>query len=272
MNQALIGCGIVALVLLGLAGVVFLSKWAVEAHDRRNRRRAESLSSLAARWNGELRTGYFAADHRLSLNVDGIPGEVTFKGGENDEKAWTRLQFNCPTPRRLRVAPEGFSKQLSRLFGGGDLTLGDTPFDEAFWVESSDEAWAREVLDASLRARLRRLRENYYGFGGGGLTLDVGPAGVCLRLPAILLDDPPALGSLIELGVEALHRVRGGAAAGVEFAAVEIRGGSVCPVCGHAVDGGRMCPACRTPHHEDCWKYWGGCAVFACEGRPQKAA
>ena len=41
-----------------------------------------------------------------------------------------------------------------------------------------------------------------------------------------------------------------------------------CPVCGHDVAMERTkCTACRTPHHEDCWQYSGGCAIFGCSGR-----
>jgi hypothetical protein len=42
-----------------------------------------------------------------------------------------------------------------------------------------------------------------------------------------------------------------------------------CPVCGRQV--GRpiaACPSCRTAHHVDCWEYNGGCAIYACAGRP----
>lgn len=39
----------------------------------------------------------------------------------------------------------------------------------------------------------------------------------------------------------------------------------VCPVCG-AMMGPPVadCPGCHTPHHEDCWRYNGGCAIYGC--------
>ena len=41
---------------------------------------------------------------------------------------------------------------------------------------------------------------------------------------------------------------------------------TVCTVCGCKILEGpvRSCPRCETPHHEDCWTYNGGCAVYAC--------
>lgn len=45
-----------------------------------------------------------------------------------------------------------------------------------------------------------------------------------------------------------------------------------CPVCGDPVaDGPTLCPECDTPHHDDCWAYNGGCAIYGCpEGRRQR--
>ncbi len=40
-----------------------------------------------------------------------------------------------------------------------------------------------------------------------------------------------------------------------------------CPVCFTPLDARvKPCWRCRTPHHADCWAYFGGCAIFACEG------
>lgn len=41
-----------------------------------------------------------------------------------------------------------------------------------------------------------------------------------------------------------------------------------CPVCQTRVRQGEMyviCPGCGTPHHEDCWEYNTGCAVYGCK-------
>jgi hypothetical protein len=39
-----------------------------------------------------------------------------------------------------------------------------------------------------------------------------------------------------------------------------------CPVCAQSVRGEAVqCPSCRVPMHGDCWKYQGGCGIYACE-------
>lgn len=42
-------------------------------------------------------------------------------------------------------------------------------------------------------------------------------------------------------------------------------GGGRCPVCSTSIsEGGVRCSRCDVPHHEDCWDYSGGCAVYGC--------
>lgn len=47
-----------------------------------------------------------------------------------------------------------------------------------------------------------------------------------------------------------------------------------CPVCGedleaeaNSAEGLAFCSRCRTPHHESCWSYGGGCAAYGCGSR-----
>lgn len=39
-------------------------------------------------------------------------------------------------------------------------------------------------------------------------------------------------------------------------------------MCGTALGttGFVTCELCATPHHQDCWEYWGRCAIYACTG------
>jgi hypothetical protein len=36
------------------------------------------------------------------------------------------------------------------------------------------------------------------------------------------------------------------------------------PVCSEVLVTMVVCNRCRTPHHEDCWTYYGGCSVYGC--------
>lgn len=42
-----------------------------------------------------------------------------------------------------------------------------------------------------------------------------------------------------------------------------------CQVCGIAIEAGAVtrCSRCGAPHHTDCWRYNGGCAIYGCKKR-----
>lgn len=228
---------------------------------------ADLLTSLAGRWGGRVDRGAILSNPRLEFRVDGVDGEVVLQAGGSRNSSWTRVRFNWPSPKRLRVAPEGFAAIFRHAFGASDIRLGDLGFDDEFWIEASDPAWAKEVLAPELRRGMRNLRNSgsWLSRGPSTVSLDVGSAGLALGVGRIL-DGRAALESFIELAIAALRAARGGES-GVVLATVELKGGSECPVCGNGVEKGVTCPACGTPHHEDCWKYVGNCAIFACPGR-----
>src|SRR5688572_14606011 len=120
-------CGV--LVFIGLiVGVIAFGIW--RSHVV-NRGRAANLKSLGDRWSGELIGGGLWTWARLRFHVDGVLGEVDYREGGRSSM-WTRVRFQWASPRRLRVSPQGFSKWLRSLVGGGDIEVGDPVFDRKF--------------------------------------------------------------------------------------------------------------------------------------------
>jgi hypothetical protein len=260
------GCAVIGFIFF----IVVASFFGFWYSGVRGQSRMDLFTSLAGRWNGRVDPGDIFNEPRLEILVDGIPGEITFDTGGRRRSAWTKTHLNWISQRRLRVTPEGFSAWLRRTVGGADIEVGDSEFDGSFWIEASDAGWARDCLDRDIRKGLLGLRDTGTWFGQSDVTLDIGPAGLTLRISRSLVDDRGALEPFIELAILILQSAREiGTGAGIVLAAVESQGGSECPVCGTAVDKGTNCPQCGTPHHDDCWKYSGGCAIFGCAGRPR---
>lgn len=46
-----------------------------------------------------------------------------------------------------------------------------------------------------------------------------------------------------------------------------------CRVCGDALSQGNVmrCGNCETPHHNECYAYAGGCAMYGCSEMPKEA-
>jgi hypothetical protein len=238
-----------------------------------SQQRTGNLEALGERWHGRVIPATFLSQPRLEIRVDAIPGEVSFYTGSKNQRAWTKVHFDWKSRQRLRITPEGFTSWMRSVFGGTDVTVGDPGFDATYWIESSDERWAQEVLTPNVRRAMLGLRGGGSWFGSTVVTVDLGPAGLVLKVDRLLVDDPAALERFVEMAILVLTEARGaGESAGIVVAAVEIKAGSECPVCGHAVTSDkRECPQCRTPHHGDCWTYSGGCAIFGCAGRKAAA-
>jgi len=239
--------------------------------EYRRRTWMNTLSSVATRWDSRVRGGVFLTDPAFDIHPEGVRGRVECHSGRSP---WTRVRLEWRSSRRLRVMPEGLSSSLRRLLGSGDVEIGDAMFDRVYWVEASDAAWAREVLDGEVRRRMGRLATYRSWAGLNRITVDVGPEGITVRISRMLAGDSGRLDEMIQLAIEILKKARGAErVAGVVLAAVETTAGSTCPVCGHRVEAAaRNCPKCATPHHADCWKYFGGCAIYGCEARARRPA
>ena len=47
---------------------------------------------------------------------------------------------------------------------------------------------------------------------------------------------------------------------------------AICQICGYPMnDEAVVCQTCETPHHKECWEYYGGCSTYGCEGRPESS-
>jgi hypothetical protein len=261
------GCGVGVLVVL-VIGVGFLVSHA------QKKSRADVMAGLASKWNGEAHPGDLFTNPSLRVRIDNVDGEVTFREGGKNRSPWTHVHFDWPCPQRLRVTPEGIGSMFKSMAGSSEIKVGDVAFDALCWIETSDRAWACEVLASDVRQAILRLNDETPWYRSGSFTLDLGSAGIRFRVSRLLADDAAALERFVDAAILILKRARsGGADSGVIFAAVEAKSDSECPVCGHSVATSKKdCPECRTPHHLDCWSYSAGCAIFGCPARSKKAA
>jgi hypothetical protein len=232
----------------------------------RSSERKLAVGELARAYGGRLNEGWFAAPG-FSFMIDGVDAEFssTADGRGNGR---TRVKFRTPVEGRLELRREGI---LAHLFGSGDLKLGDEAFDRAWQVYGAPERWVHGVLDPDLRARIERLALRGSGiFHPAGLSIDAGSDGVEIAVTRPLIDEPADLRGFLTDAVAIFRRLRGlvETPAGIAFLGetkVEVDGR--CPLCEHALGADvRFCAACATPHHADCWDYFGGCTTYACGG------
>lgn len=149
--------------------------------------------------------------------------------------------------------------------GMPELKLGDSSFDGSYLVRADDEAHARSVLTGEVRRALAQMRS----LGRGGrVRFDLHPQKAVFQKEE-QVEEAGLLGELVGIAVEAATNLKESLTtqAGMEFYddAPKRVLKAQCPICGVPIEAAKVaCRRCGTPHHEECWKYFGACSMFAC--------
>jgi len=235
----------------------------------KDRERRKNLEAVASRFQGNIIPSFWSGD-RVEFIVDGADAELTYHQGNRNRSPFTRLRIRRSPPGSLRVVPEGVFESLRKIFGEQDIQVGDPRFDAAYLVQGSPEHWVRQLLDPEVRRRITMLASLGDSFlGRRAVSLEAGPAGVTITCGRNFTDSSGRLNAFLEHALAVFGRIQGPLTEGVKvLSADEHAHRGECPVCANPLDGAtRRCDSCATPHHRECWDYFGGCAIYGCARR-----
>lgn len=231
----------------------------------RQRDRNRTLKWLARRLGGTHQPERRDRHAFVSWNVSGTTAVLYLLEKANGRVDGVTIRLGTWCRFRVRLLPETGWARVRRFFGAQDLQTGDGAFDRAFLVQADREANARRVLTREVRAAMAGLTR------WGPMSLDLGPHGIVLRTPEGFVDQLDRLTAFAAEALELARALMQVLGPSVVMEELENTGPGICPVCSTPVEEDRgLCVRCHTPHHKDCWNYFGGCAIFACAGRPQR--
>ena len=202
---------------------------------------------------------------RIEDDLLGHPLEVRFDRDLEGGVVYTRVVVDLrgQSPGMLKIAPPGWASRIARMFGNQDITVGDPAFDDHFVIMAKPESLAHRVFAPERRARVtaavRRIGLQWAPFID--LTAEKLSVGVVahLRSQRAIVD---LLATAREF-VEVLREI--GSTTGIVWVGETTTSPGQCQVCGaELVSEVVYCASCRTPHHEECWRYTGECSTFAC--------
>lgn len=232
-----------------------------------SRRVERPMRAVAERFGGVVSGDGLLRPRRVELTLSGVAVELESRPATTTDAPAVHIRFLWPCAGRLRIRPESRLDAEERRGRGAFADFGDPEFDGRFAVEGQPAPWVREVLDADTRARLRSAAAL-----AGDLAAEVelewraGPGGMTLDCRGVDAGDAGRLQCLLLVAQELFARLQAVTPESDEVLArrLETAAGE-CPVCGDTLAGAvRRCARCRTPHHDECWTYFGGCAVYAC--------
>lgn len=242
------------------------------------RKRDEGLGELARRLGGKLQPSGLLNFPELRFPHLGRTVTLKYTAGGENESTKTHLTIPWPNGRlRCEIFLEGPLSGLRKLIGMQDIEIGSPHFDRQFIITGNDEAAIKAFLSPDAQGRvLDLLRLNGgAGFSAPGLYLQIA-SGTLTVTKASYLTDIASVERFIKSFLEFYAAATSVSSAGIEFldtVPTSSPGSPVataphCIVCGEPLAADLVtCRSCRTPHHRDCWQYFGGCATYACGGK-----
>jgi len=226
---------------------------------------------IARRFHGRLEPVTLFSFPRLRLQFQKQPALLKFvEVGQNT----IHTQFSIAWPNRdlrCEIYPQNMLAGLRKLLGVEDIEIGSAQFDTAYIISSNNPAAVRQMLTTAVQAcilRLAALEPGGFTFGAQRDIQVKWIGGQMTVTKPCWLSTYDALEQFISLSAELFLASSAQSSAGIEFVE-EMRepdeAESQCQVCGEPLATDLVyCAACQTPHHRECWEYFGGCSTYAC--------
>lgn len=250
---------ILAAILISVTGAATI----LFANRRWRDRRYIGLHRAAVSLHGSVVDADGMEAPLLRFTAGGRPAMLEYEPGEEPS---TRVRVLMPrrSPGVFRIFR--VPRASSRFFGSHDLKIGHAEFDRIWYITARPDSLAQRIFTAERRDQVIESVLRIGALPAPSIeitreTLIVRAGGVLRREPEILAMAQTAIdfvGYVFNLGPEeGIAWVTGGEAEP-----------GLCPVCASALaEGVIFCDRCRTPQHEECWKYVGQCSTYACKGK-----
>jgi len=248
----------VAIALLILVAVLVVSQW---------NNRQKVLARVAHNFRGQIQHPAWSYPG-LRLPIAQRPAILSFQNvGEGE--VHTRLTIPWPDSLlRCEVYPQGVFSGLRKLLGVEDIEIGSPQFDAAYFITGNDRAAIRNLLTPVVQSLIMRLAslKAPYAITSNMIYIKWGNGELTITKP-FDLSTYESLEEFIGLSSELVLQALGAPDAEIKFLDEPPMQGaaSQCQVCGEPLIADLVyCPGCRTPHHRECWDYFGGCSTYAC--------
>lgn len=186
--------------------------------------------------------------------------------GRKRPKYYTQCHISWPDQAfRCEVYPERFMSRVGKLLGMQDVEIGSRAFDRDYIITGSDVRALRGFLTPIVQQRIDFLK----AFGQEGIYFSASGGRLLIKHPGHI-QDYSQLERFVLLSLDLYDEAIAAYGKGIEFtkqkpeATLSLQD-AVCQICGEDVRlDAVFCRSCKTPHHLDCWAYYGACSTYGC--------
>lgn len=273
MNDA-VGMGF--FVLLGVVIFAFAISWQV--HSRNELK--NTYQRIAQRFHG--RCNIVGLWDQPSINFvyrNAYALLDIYSTGGKHKTYYTQFRISWPDSHfRCEVYPEGILSRLGKFIGMQDVEIGSPRFDAEYVIHGTDVRELREFLTFEVQQRIDKLRlfgsssQSFRVDGAHDIYISVGGGQLLIKKRG-LIRDYAELEAFVLLSFDLFDQATQASTEGIEFveakpeATLSLKE-AVCQICGETVKlKAVFCRTCKTPHHKDCWEYYGACSTYGCGQR-----
>jgi hypothetical protein len=240
----------------------------VVASYARSRQQAlnQSFERLARRFGGQVRAAAWFETPGITFSRGGTRVRVDmFSTGPRRSRHYTQVHLDWPdATMRLEVFPDRIWSRMGRMIGMQDIEIGSAQFDRDYIVQSSDVAAVRAFLSGAVQHQINLLRGL---LGNDDIYVSVA-AGQLLVKKLGMIRDFDQLLRFVRMSLELYDQAMLTQSSGIEFedaSTAQLIDSAICQVCGESIENDMViCRRCKTPHHHDCWNYFGRCSTYGC--------
>ena len=249
----------VALVV-GVTVLIALAAVAQSRADKWNK----SWQALAQRYGGSCTpAGWFG---RPSVRFRYGQAHVllnTYKLGGAQQ--YTQLFVNWPDhDLRCEVFSEKTWPRPRALAGVVEFRHGADFFRRGYVVRAGDPREVQALLSESVQWQIEQLRRF---LNRDDLYVSIHRGRMMVR-KATMIRDTRTLDDFAQLALALFDQAMLTRMVGIEFVdgdAAQIIQEAICQVCGEDIVTDMVfCRRCKTPHHQECWQYYGSCTTYGC--------
>lgn len=247
-----------ALLMLMLSGALTA---AVGTALIRRQQRAGVLRQLAKRMHGRYVHGSWFESARVTFRYGESYAILSFRSRERGLRTF-ELRLDWPDrDTRLAIVPT-LGGDLRML--GSDVKVDDPVFDRTYRLVGHPRTAVRAFASPAVRWQIDKIR-NLAGSHDVRVMVSGGQFVVEKAVQALTF---AVLESLTTIALDLYDQALLTRSTGIEFIepeTVQVVQQAMCQVCSEDIVSDMvLCRRCKTPHHLDCWQYYGACTTYGC--------
>ncbi len=225
-----------------------------------------AFSILARRFNGHYQSGGWFGRPNVRFYYGGAIVLVDAINSGRPRRTYLRVQISYPD-RELKCEALPRRTQVNDYYRNTrSSSVGQTGAMESEYVLRGEPDYeTRRFFSDGVHLQMSRIR---FLLGNDDVGVSVSQGQMLVRKEFPKHGVVEHVGELVKLSLELYDQALLSRSQSIEFLqhqTVESIEDCICKVCGEGLtEDVVLCRRCKTPHHRDCWMYYGACSTYGC--------